>query len=331
MGKKVCLFVGNHRPFTDRKDSGEELLKALLSPEINLTAVYVPPNDPLVKKKYRACEVRTIPEIMCQPKKQMLENFQKKEFFTEWIAWLDDFRREKYSLGVVYFGGWIPPDLFTAPELGFLNFHPGPLPALRGFEAETWAILSDMCSFYGTVHKVSAEYDEGEIIWRTPQVPIRPRETPHSLLLRACYAGISNIHEIVCAFHDGKMESYPQKITAGIVASTKLVASRAKVNWAEDSLAVLDRKNRAFNGQSISVPFTLVHEEEERIISNIHTLPGEQGGGLGEYLGKYTESGAFRGGEMFQALDGIVVTKLLPPGTKKPGSASVFAAYNDFS
>ena len=329
MKEKICLFIGSHRPASGRRDSGEDLIRALLHQDLNLSAVYVRPDDPLRKKRYKNCTIQSIPKLMRQPRKQILQSFQEKEFFDDWTPWLDAFLSEKYSLGLVYFGSWIPPELFRAPDLGFINFHPGPLPALRGFEAETWAILTDMRCFYGTVHKVSMEYDEGEIIWRTPLIRIRSKETPELLLQRTCYAGINHIQDLVRRLHAGDMISYPQKITDGISASVKLVSSRARVNWSEDSLAVLDRKNRAFNGQYISVPFTLEHNGEDRIIRDIYPLHGEQKGGLGEFLGIYQKRGEFEGREMFQALDGIMVTALLPPGATKPNRASVFTEYND--
>ena len=328
MKEKICLFLGSHRPVVGKRDSGDDLIRTL-SQHVNLTTVYIPPDDPLKKRHYKHCEFRFIPKLMRQTRKCILESFNKKEFFDDWQDWLSTFVAEKYSLGVVYFGSWLPPELFNVPPLGFVNFHPGPLPALRGFEAETWAILTDMCYFYGTIHRVSLEYDEGEIIWRTPQVRIRKHETPDSLLQRTCYAGISHVHKLVRKLHAGKIETYPQKITDGILTTSKFVSSRAKINWAEDSLSIFDRKNRAFNGQYISVPLTLVHEGEERIIRDILLLPGEQQGGLGQYLGKYKREGGFEGRDMFQALDGIVVADLLPPSTKKPSRASVFAEYND--
>ena len=263
MREKICLFIGSHRPSTGKRDSGDDLIRALLNQDMNLTTVYIGPDDPIRKKKYKNCEIQYIPKLMRQPKKRILQSFQDKEFFDDWNAWLDAFTREKYSLGVVYFGSWIPPELFQTPVLGFVNFHPGPLPTLRGFEAETWAILTDMRYFYGTVHRVSMEYDEGEIIWRTPKIRIRKRETPASLLQRACYAGINHIQSLVHQLHTGNLVSHHQKVSDGILASVKLVSSRAKVNWTEDSLAILDRKNRAFNGQYISIPFTLDHERED--------------------------------------------------------------------
>ncbi len=192
MKRKICLFIGSYRPVVSRRDSGEELIKALLPQGLNLTTVYLRPDDPLRKKKYKNCAIKTIPQIMRQPRKHIVKSFKENEFTADWKSWMDDFRLENYDLGIVYFGSWIPPELFNTPKYGFINFHPGPLPSLRGFEAETWAILSDMRYFYGTVHRVSENYDEGEIIWRTQKVRIRQKETPTSILQRVCYAGIKN-------------------------------------------------------------------------------------------------------------------------------------------
>lgn len=294
-----------------------------------MDGLYVRPGDRLNRQRFKGCRVYHIPSILRQPQKKILKSFADPEEMSRWQEWLERFRNEQYSLGVVYFGSWLPPELFNSPRLGFINFHPGPLPALRGFEAETWAILSDMQSFYGTVHRVSEQYDAGEIIWRTPPVSIRKRETPASLLNRTCYAGIRHIKSLVKMLHRGEVLPVSQDLMNGVHASINLARTRARINWTEDSLAGIDRKNRAFNGQYIPVPLTLDFNGEQRIIRNVLTLKGRFGGGLGEHLGEYPKRGSFHRMPMFQALDGQVVVDLMPSGAQKPDRASVFASYDD--
>jgi methionyl-tRNA formyltransferase len=326
--EKICVFIGSHRP-EGKRDSGEDLIRALQGQGLNVSAVYVSPTDSLNRVRFKGCRVRHIPRLLRQPRKKILGAFLDPELSEEWYAWLADFAAEQYSLGVVYFGSWLPPELFRTPELGFINFHPGPLPALRGFEAETWAILRDMKYFYGTVHRVSIEYDGGEIIWKTPRVRIRSRETPESLLKRTCYAGINHIQDLVRLLHNDRLPGKPQDIMDGINASVKLMRSYGPIDWKVDSLAILDRKNRAFNGQYISVNFSVVHGGQERIIRDIRTVPGRFTGGLGRLVGYYRKRGPFYHQPMYQALDGQVILALYPAGERKPDRASVFAGYND--
>ncbi|WP_144082995.1 methionyl-tRNA formyltransferase [Salinispira pacifica] len=326
--EKVCVFIGSHRP-ASRRDSGADLVRALINQGVKVEGLYVRPGDRLNHQRFKGCRIHHIPAILRQPRKKILKSFSDPDRNAGWQEWLETFRRENYSLGVVYFGSWLPPDLFSAPRLGFINFHPGPLPALRGFEAETWAILSDMQSFYGTVHRVSEQYDAGEIIWRTPAVSIRRRETPASLLNRTCYAGIRHIKSLVKLMHRGEVLPVSQEMMNGVHASIQLARTRAHINWTEDSLAGIDRKNRAFNGQYIPVPLTLEFQGERRIIRNVLILKGRFGGGLGEHVGEYGKRGSFQGMPVFQALDGQVVLDLMPPGASKPDRASVFASYDD--
>jgi methionyl-tRNA formyltransferase len=326
--EKICVFIGSHRP-EGKRDSGEDLVRALLNRGLNVTSVYVSPSDKLIKKRIGRCEFRPIPRLLRQPRKRILQGFLDEEMGPEWNRWLAEFTAEQYTLGVVYFGSWLPPELFRTPVLGFINFHPGPLPALRGFEAETWAILRDMKYFYGTVHRVSIEYDGGEIIWKTPRVRIRSRETPESLLKRTCYAGINHIQELVSLMHNDRLPGKPQDIMDGINASVRLMRRYGPIDWSSDSLGVLDRKNRAFNGQYISVDFSVQHGGQSRIIRDIKLIPGRFTGGLGKLVGYYRKHGPFYHQPIYQALDGQVILALYPAGEKKPDRASVFAGYND--
>lgn len=59
--------------------------------------------------------------------------------------------------------GILKPDMLAVPRLGFVNVHPGRLPAYRGRNCPEWAILEGD-DVYATAHLIDAGIDTGPVI-----------------------------------------------------------------------------------------------------------------------------------------------------------------------
>jgi len=130
-----------------------------------------------------------VPVIVCAEKKPELAenwikevssffkkyNFKPKFFFTS----LEDFENKVYSendrdlfnqlgecdYGISYlFPKKIRDPLLSSCKIGFLNFHPGPLPQYRGVATYTFAILNNEKFFGVSVHFMAESIDAGEVI-----------------------------------------------------------------------------------------------------------------------------------------------------------------------
>lgn len=85
-----------------------------------------------------------------------------------------------YDLGVsfMYLKKITPGELSEAP---WINFHPAPLPELRGRNVAYQAIINKMKYFGATVHYVDAEFDTGPII-EVERFPIFPYHTAEDII-----------------------------------------------------------------------------------------------------------------------------------------------------
>jgi methionyl-tRNA formyltransferase len=71
----------------------------------------------------------------------------------------------EFDLGIsVLYWRKIKGLLLTHPPLGIINFHPAPLPELKGFGGYNIAILDGLVEYGVTAHYVDAEIDTGRII-----------------------------------------------------------------------------------------------------------------------------------------------------------------------
>jgi methionyl-tRNA formyltransferase len=79
----------------------------------------------------------------------------------------------------------IRPPLIELGRVGCLNFHPAPLPDIRGLGGFNIAILEDFAEWGVSAHFVDEEFDTGDLV-RVDRFPIdRERETALSLDIRS--------------------------------------------------------------------------------------------------------------------------------------------------
>ncbi len=87
-----------------------------------------------------------------------------------------------YDLGLNFLGTHkIPEEEVIRPKLGWVNFHPAPLPEFGGRNVAFHAIESGAKEFGATVHYMDAEFDKGPII-EVKRFDTRPEDTAGGLM-----------------------------------------------------------------------------------------------------------------------------------------------------
>ena len=73
--------------------------------------------------------------------------------------------KTKFELGVSYcYPRKIHEPLLSAPDKGFVNYHPAPLPKYKGPTEHDEAIKNEETNWGVTVHYMDEDYDTGDII-----------------------------------------------------------------------------------------------------------------------------------------------------------------------
>lgn len=72
---------------------------------------------------------------------------------------------DDFDLGISYcYSRLITEPLLSKPRLGFINFHPAPLPDYKGGDPYTQAVNDKVMKWGCTAHYMNEKYDEGKII-----------------------------------------------------------------------------------------------------------------------------------------------------------------------
>jgi len=81
------------------------------------------------------------------------------------IYTIRDTEYDDFDLGISYcYPRKITIPLLSSPKLGFVNYHPGPLPKYKGPHELDEAIKNKEIHWGVTLHYMNEEYDSGEII-----------------------------------------------------------------------------------------------------------------------------------------------------------------------
>ena len=97
----------------------------------------------------------------------------------------------KHRVNFIALAGYlrkIPPELIREFRGRIVNIHPGPLPdfggkGMYGMRVHEAVLEAGLSETEVTVHHVTEDYDEGEII-ATEAVPVRPGDSPEELAAR---------------------------------------------------------------------------------------------------------------------------------------------------
>jgi len=138
----------------------------------------------------------------------------------------------------------VKKSLLSLPKIGAINFHPSPLPELKGLGGYNVAILEDF-SYYGvSAHFMSEEIDSGDII-KVRRFPIdAKKETTLSLEKKTRPYLLNLFYEVMLDIKRHKeLKAMPQK---GGRYINREEFERMKVIKPDDTKEVIDRKIRAF-------------------------------------------------------------------------------------
>jgi methionyl-tRNA formyltransferase len=105
---------------------------------------------------------------------------------------------EPFDLGVSYcYSRLITEPLLSTPRLGFVNFHPAPLPEYKGGDPYTQAVKDKVMKWAVTAHYMNEKYDEGKII-RVKRFPLHdPPQTREEIGALAHYFNFELFKELM--------------------------------------------------------------------------------------------------------------------------------------
>jgi methionyl-tRNA formyltransferase len=169
---------------------------------------------------------------------------------------------------VISFLFWkrIKKPLIDLPRIGCINFHPAPLPDVRGVAVYSIAVYEKLSSWGVSAHFVDECFDTGDII-KVLRFDIDPNnETAFSLEARSQKVLLELFKQVIDAARDGSLPRIPQG--EGRYVSKGDFEKLRKIQ-PEDTLEEIDKKIRAFwfpphGGAFIEIQqkeFTIVNEK----------------------------------------------------------------------
>ena len=147
---------------------------------------------------------------------------------------------------VVSFLFWkrIRGPLIELPRLGCLNFHPAPLPDMRGIGGLNVAILEDWPEWGVSSHYVDEDFDTGDLI-RVDRFPIhRDEETALSLDLKSQDVLLANFRSVTDRLRAG--EELPRSAQGDGRYVTREEMEELRRVRPEDTPELVSRRIRAF-------------------------------------------------------------------------------------
>lgn len=244
-------------------------------------------------------------------------NKQAQEKLESWLKPLEDL---KPDIGFTFFASWVPPAMASLPKLGFMNFHPAPLPQLRGYFPEDLALLKGLKECGGTLHRVDRGIDEGAVLAYTQPAPTEFWDTPDSLMQRVSEWALPDIWKLFDQLEKGKVEQKVQNPDEIYEASYEALYSESHVDWARDLHAVLHRRFQVFRGQDHRMLLKASWNSVEYTIWDWELHTGNYIGNAGEVLGSLSSSGGRIHPLVIRTLEGLCVIWEYEKYQKEEGS-----------
>ena len=307
---RVVAYLGMDRPCR-RTDYGEILVRRIIESRHELAGLILHPSDNLADLA-RKCSIPYIstPLEFMQPaagiKKALAESAQLQDFYPRWLEHIRAFNAD---IGVSVWSYWLPAELFSMPPMGFVNYHPAPLPFMRGMEPDTFAILEGRKEVWGTVHKVNHAFDCGEIVAWTKHIPVHHYDTPVSVLENLTREGVTTIIHVLNSFADGRVSLIPQSPDEGSRTTREMARRESFIDWERDTVEILDRRLRAFCGQDIGIRLKGSFGGQIHDVVDLEGYRGKFPGRPGEMIGSYRGRGAFHGMPVIRVADGAAVVR----------------------
>ena len=321
-GLRVVLYVGKYRARM-RPDIGGVLVRRLVASRHTVAGVIILPGDPL-GPQIAAMGIPTFPllpelDLPSAEIKRLLRG--DAPFRRRLRAWLRTVGAVRPDIGVVFGGGWVPPGLSHLPPRGFINYHPGPLPELRGFESDTFAVLEGRSVVWGTVNVVADGYDEGRMVGRSARLRLHRYTTPVVVLHGLIDRGVRAVVRALDGLCDGRVVPEAQDARRATWATRAQARREATIRWDADDSRLLLRRLLAFCGQDI--PMRLKAEVGGALycVRDLEIYRGAFPGRPGDLIGRYRGPGPWRGRPIVRTSDGAVVMELgrrVEPGAPGP-------------
>lgn len=103
----------------------------------------------------------------------------------------------------------IKADAISRPRRGFLNFHNGPLPAMRGVNIPAWAILGGKTEHGVTWHELVEQVDAGDV-YESATFPVDASAT-FEAVQRDCFrVGIVTFRSVAAKMAEDRLRGVPQ-------------------------------------------------------------------------------------------------------------------------
>lgn len=306
-GLRLLLYFGKSRP-TDRVDHALSLIKRLEAEQHSIVGIILEEDDPIqIYPEIQYKNIIPLPSILATKISSIKKNIENPEHNRIFASFLAQVRATSPDLGVVFFGYWVPPQLYSIPGRGFINYHPGPLPFFRGMEPDTFIILKGLNRAWGAVHFVSSSFDTGDILYRTRKIRVHSWDTPVSVLSRLCDAGVTLILKTVRLIYKGKHIPQKQLKGEGSTATLREARIHSCIDWFLDSNTILDRKLRAFCGQDIGVRLKAPFFDRYFVVYNLETHRIKIKARPGTILGYYCGHSTYLMQPIVKTRDGIAV------------------------
>jgi len=287
---------------------GIDLLDRLNQRGFELVAVLGPDEETLP----REAQARGIPYIKLLPEFRWSSARLRKALDEDWAVqerlahWVDQVRLYQPEVGLSYFSAWIPPNLLGVPARGWINFHPAPLPQLRGFLPEDFALLWGWKSMRGTFHIATNEIDEGAIIEMSRPARLNRWDTPDSIMQKVGETAKACVRSALHRFLTGRSRLTEQKMTPGFMADYAVFYPWSYLDWTEDSHETLHRKFQTFRGQNHRVDLKATVNGDLWRIDQMELHARKARGTPGDILGN------LRGFVVVRTREGLALIQGLP-------------------
>jgi methionyl-tRNA formyltransferase len=309
-GLRVLLYIGRFRP-ESQHDYGTELVERVHRSRHTIAGIVTSSNDPLaVRVRRSGIPVISLLPMLDQPLSVIRASLRNKTCRKKLAAWLSMLSSLRSDLGVIFYGSWLPPELFGLPSRGFINYHPAPLPELRGVEPDTFAVLEGRRKMWGTVHQISNGYDEGNIVCRTRELSLTRHMTPVVVWDILTKAGIDAILQALDSMHNNTAKFESQTRKPGMDASRKRAHKESVICWSSDTSDLLHRRLLAFCGQDIRIRLKADIEGKRYCVRDLEIHRGRFSGMPGQVIGRYQGKGRYFGQPVVRTKDGIAVLEL---------------------
>ena len=314
---KILLYIGQYRFPLSPHDVGAVILEGLLASGHEICALCLAENDPLSAiAKENHIPVHFLPAELDAPVDRMRQIFSTTKplplHLTEWINTLKQYDAE---WGLVYCGGWVPPQLRILPSKGFLNLHPGPLPQLTGYDPEKFLILQEAPYGQSTIHYLADKFDTGRILSLSRPVRIPLHTTVPELSYLLSSAGIEKLVELLNDMGEDVPEGFMQNEMQRGYAKRAIGYRACCLDLARETVSSIERKRRVFNSLADGMCLRMALRDGNgfRTIRYAEPLSGSFPGRPGERIGICRKPG-FRLdlADVYRLVDGVVILRFGP-------------------